>query len=63
MGGTTTKICLIDDKTPKTANTFEMARTYRFKKGSSMLISIPVVEMVEIGAGGGLTQTTSRAAR
>jgi N-methylhydantoinase A len=39
--------------TPKTANTFEVARTYRFKKGSGMLISTPVVEMVEIGAGGG----------
>ena len=53
MGGTTAKICLIDDHTPKTANTFEVARTYRFKKGSGMPISIPVVEMVEIGAGGG----------
>lgn len=53
MGGTTAKICLIDDQTPKTANTFEVARTYRFKKGSGMPISIPVVEMVEIGAGGG----------
>ncbi|PRE45704.1 methylhydantoinase [Burkholderia multivorans] len=53
MGGTTAKICLIDDFTPKTANTFEVARTYRFKKGSGMPISIPVVEMVEIGAGGG----------
>ena len=53
MGGTTAKICLIDNKVPKTANTFEVARTYRFKKGSGMPISIPVVEMVEIGAGGG----------
>src|SRR5690606_5187336 len=53
MGGTTAKICLIDDQVPKTANTFEVARTYRFKKGSGMPISIPVVEMVEIGAGGG----------
>ncbi len=53
MGGTTAKICLIDELTPKTANTFEVARTYRFKKGSGMPISIPVVEMVEIGAGGG----------
>jgi N-methylhydantoinase A len=53
MGGTTAKICLIEEGTPKTANTFEVARTYRFKKGSGMLISTPVVEMVEIGAGGG----------
>ncbi|MEM9221213.1 MAG: hydantoinase/oxoprolinase family protein [Pseudomonadota bacterium] len=53
MGGTTAKICLIEDGTPKTANTFEVARTYRFKKGSGMMVSTPVVEMVEIGAGGG----------
>ncbi|WP_442920167.1 hydantoinase/oxoprolinase family protein [Mesorhizobium sp. WSM4962] len=53
MGGTTAKICLIDDTTPKTAKTFEVARTYRFKKGSGMPISIPVIEMIEIGAGGG----------
>ena len=53
MGGTTAKICLIEDATPKTAKTFEVARTYRFKKGSGMPISIPVIEMVEIGAGGG----------
>ena len=53
MGGTTAKICLIEDGEPKTANTFEVARTYRFKKGSGMTVSTPVVEMVEIGAGGG----------
>ena len=53
MGGTTAKICLVEDFTPKTARTFEVARTYRFKKGSGMPISIPVIEMVEIGAGGG----------
>lgn len=53
MGGTTAKICLIEGQTPKTARTFEVARTYRFKKGSGMPISVPVIEMVEIGAGGG----------
>ena len=53
MGGTTAKICLIEDQVPKTATRFEVARTYRFRKGSGMPISIPVVEMVEIGAGGG----------
>ena len=53
MGGTTAKICLVEDATPKTANSFEIARTYRFKKGSGMTVSTPVVEMVEIGAGGG----------
>ncbi|TCL01504.1 N-methylhydantoinase A [Shimia isoporae] len=53
MGGTTAKICLIKNQTPKTARVFEVARTYRFKKGSGMPISIPVIDMVEIGAGGG----------
>ncbi|MEM7190890.1 MAG: hydantoinase/oxoprolinase family protein, partial [Pseudomonadota bacterium] len=53
MGGTTAKICLIKDATPKTSRVFEVARTYRFKKGSGMPISIPVIDMVEIGAGGG----------
>mgnify|MGYP000129324166 FL=1 len=53
MGGTTAKICLIRDGAPKTARVFEVARSYRFKKGSGMPISIPVIDMVEIGAGGG----------
>ncbi len=53
MGGTTAKICLIRDFSPKTSRVFEVARSYRFKKGSGMPISIPVIDMVEIGAGGG----------
>jgi len=53
MGGTTAKICLIKNHLPKTSRDFEVARTYRFKKGSGMPISIPVIDMVEIGAGGG----------
>ena len=53
MGGTTAKICLIEEFAPRTARTFEVARTYRFSKGSGMPISIPVIEMIEIGAGGG----------
>ena len=53
MGGTTAKICLIENCAPKTARTFEVARTARFAKGSGMPISIPVIEMIEIGAGGG----------
>ena len=53
MGGTTAKICLIEDFAPKTARTFEVARSERFAKGSGMPISIPVIEMIEIGAGGG----------
>jgi len=53
MGGTTAKISLIDDARPGTAKTFEVDRTARFKKGSGMPISIPVIDMIEIGAGGG----------
>ncbi len=53
MGGTTAKICLIDDAEPQTARTFEVARVYRFMKGSGIPLRIPVIEMVEIGAGGG----------
>lgn len=53
LGGTTAKICLIEKGAPKTAERFEVARSYRFKKGSGMPVSIPVVDMVEIGAGGG----------
>lgn len=53
MGGTTAKICLIDDYQPQTARTFEVARVGRFRKGSGLPLRIPVIEMVEIGAGGG----------
>ncbi len=53
MGGTTAKICLIDDGQPQTSRTFEVDRQYRFIKGSGLPVRIPVIEMVEIGAGGG----------
>ena len=53
MGGTTAKICLIDDYAPQASRTFEVARVGRFKKGSGLPLRIPVIEMVEIGAGGG----------
>ena len=53
MGGTTAKICIIDKARPQTARTFEVARIYRFLKGSGLPLRIPVIEMVEIGAGGG----------
>jgi N-methylhydantoinase A len=53
MGGTTAKICLIDNYKPQTARTFEVARVGRFRKGSGLPLRIPVIEMVEIGAGGG----------
>jgi N-methylhydantoinase A len=53
MGGTTAKICFIDKAQPQTARVFEVARIYRFAKGSGLPLRIPVIEMVEIGAGGG----------
>jgi N-methylhydantoinase A len=53
MGGTTAKICLIDDFEPQHSRTFEVARQYRFLKGSGLPLRVPVIEMVEIGAGGG----------
>ncbi|HUD85738.1 MAG TPA: hydantoinase/oxoprolinase family protein [Xanthobacteraceae bacterium] len=53
MGGTTAKICFIDKARPQTARAFEVARIYRFVKGSGLPLRIPVIEMVEIGAGGG----------
>ncbi|MEN3951217.1 hydantoinase/oxoprolinase family protein [Iodidimonas sp. SYSU 1G8] len=53
VGGTTAKICLIDHGQPRTLPGFEVARVHRFRKGSGLPLRIPVVEMVEIGAGGG----------
>ena len=53
MGGTTAKICLIDDGEAETSRSFEVARAYRFTRGSGLPLRIPVIEMVEIGAGGG----------
>ncbi len=53
MGGTTAKACLISHAEPELTNTFEVARAYRFKKGSGFPVSVPSVDLVEIGAGGG----------
>ncbi|MEQ9642366.1 MAG: hydantoinase/oxoprolinase family protein [Alphaproteobacteria bacterium] len=53
MGGTTAKICLIDDGRPQASRVFEVDRVHRFTKGSGLPLRIPVIEMVEIGAGGG----------
>jgi len=53
MGGTTAKLCLIDDGLPQMSRQFEISRAARFIKGSGMPARIPVVEMIEIGAGGG----------
>ena len=53
MGGTTAKICVIDDGKPLIAHEFEVDRIYRFKKGSGLPIKLPVIELIEIGTGGG----------
>jgi N-methylhydantoinase A len=63
MGGTTAKICLIDELKPQTNRAFEVARIYRFKKGSGLPLRIPVIEMVEIGAGGGSIARVDRLQR
>ncbi len=63
MGGTTAKICLIDDGAPQYSRAFEVDRGYRFKKGSGLPVRIPVIEMVEIGAGGGSIATVDRLGR
>ncbi len=53
MGGTTAKFCVIDRGQPLIAHEYEVDRRYRFKKGSGLPIKVPVIEMIEIGAGGG----------
>lgn len=53
MGGTTAKACIIDGGEPLTTSDFEVSRVYRFKKGSGLPVKVPVIEMIEIGAGGG----------
>jgi len=53
MGGTTAKICVIADGEPLIAHEFEVDRRYRFKKGSGLPIKLPVIELIEIGTGGG----------
>ncbi len=63
MGGTTAKLCLIDDFRPQTARKFEISRAERFIKGSGMPVRIPVIEMIEIGAGGGSIASADRLGR
>ena len=53
MGGTTAKSCLLNDFAPDLTTTLEVARIYRFKHGSGLPLTIPSVDLVEIGAGGG----------
>ena len=53
MGGTTAKLTLLDDLELQRSRQFEVARAYRFVQGSGLPVRIPVIELVEIGAGGG----------
>ncbi|MCC7273211.1 MAG: hydantoinase/oxoprolinase family protein [Alphaproteobacteria bacterium] len=53
MGGTTAKMCLIDEGRPEHAHEFEAARVRRFRKGSGLPLKVPVIDLIEIGAGGG----------
>ena len=53
MGGTTAKACLIQQGEPLVIGDFEVDRRYRFKPGSGMPITVPSIDMIEIGAGGG----------
>ena len=57
MGGTTAKACLVEDYGPVRTTEFEVARVWRFKKGSGLPLRVPVVNMIEIGAGGGSIAT------
>ena len=61
MGGTTAKACLIEDRKPLVAGMFEVDRKYRFCEGSGMPLTIPSIDMIEIGAGGGsIASVTTR---
>jgi N-methylhydantoinase A len=53
MGGTTAKLCVVEDGTPLVADEFEVDRVYRLKRGSGLPVKLPVVDMIEIGVGGG----------
>lgn len=53
MGGTTAKSCLIQKGVASVVPTFEVGRVQRFMKGSGLTIQVPVVDLMEIGAGGG----------
>ena len=60
MGGTTAKSCLIQGGTVDLVPTFEVGRVQRFMKGSGLSIQVPVVDLMEIGAGGGSIAKVSR---
>jgi len=59
MGGTTAKMCLIEKGEAEHASTFEAARVKRFRKGSGLPLKVPVIDLIEIGAGGGSLATVN----
>jgi N-methylhydantoinase A len=63
MGGTTAKISVLDGGEPQIVHELEVARSHRFKKGSGIPITIPVIDMIEIGAGGGSIARVDRMGR
>jgi 5-oxoprolinase (ATP-hydrolysing)/N-methylhydantoinase A len=60
MGGTTAKVCLVRGGEPDLAAEMEAARVRRFKKGSGITVKAPVVDLIEIGAGGGSIAASDR---
>jgi N-methylhydantoinase A len=63
MGGTTAKFCLIEAGEPTRSTTFEVGRVYRFAKGSGLPLKVPVIELIEIGAGGGSVAQVNKLGR
>lgn len=63
IGGTTAKICFIENGVPQTTRKFEVARAWRDVKGSGLPVRVPTVELVEIGAGGGSIASVDRLGR
>ncbi|MEP4434082.1 MAG: hydantoinase/oxoprolinase family protein, partial [Hyphomicrobiales bacterium] len=63
LGGTTAKICFLQDGIPQTTRRFEVARAWQDVKGSGLPVRVPTIEMVEIGAGGGSIATVDGLSR
>ncbi len=61
MGGTTAKACLVSGGEPEITTEFEAARVRRFKKGSGFPVRLPIIDLIEIGAGGGSIAAVDRA--
>ena len=60
MGGTTAKLCVVEEGRPLVADEFEVDRRYRLKRGSGTPVRVPVIDMIEIGVGGGSIARVNR---